>query len=304
MLGNNLLIIDTLNLCFRFKHTLYKADEVVAPEWATLDDMVEVMREELADSYFLESFVNTITSLAASYKAKNIICAADLGSSTWRKEIYPEYKADRAEKYANQSIAEQAIGIVFMEHYRQLLEDLEGEGIAVVCYKGVEADDIAAHIVLNYSDKYEHTWLVTSDEDWDSLVGENVSRFNWMCKSTWKNVTKTGPRPKEVTIDNWSEHYIYDKHLHVPMKALQGGEDNIIGVAGVGPKRALDLLNKYGSVNALLNALPITSSKAAYVKELNASKDKIIMNLKLMDLELYNDEIVPTEVQRMVANLI
>ncbi len=304
MLGNNLLIIDTLNLCFRFKHTLYKADEVVAPEWATLDDMVEVMREELADSYFLESFVNTITSLAASYKAKNIICVADLGSSTWRKEIYPEYKADRAEKYANQSIAEQAIGIVFMEHYRQLLEDLEGQGIAVVCHKGVEADDIAAHIVLNYSDKYEHTWLVTSDEDWDSLVCENVSRFNWMCKSTWKNITKTGPRPKEITIDNWSEHYIYDKHLHVPMKALQGGEDNIIGVSGVGPKRALDLLNKYGSINALLNALPITSSKAAYIKELNSSKDRIIMNLKLMDLELYNNEIVPVEVQRMVSNLI
>ena len=304
MIGKNLLIIDTLNLCFRFKHTLYKAEDVIAPEWATLEDMVDVMREELAHVYFKEQFMNTVTSLAASYKAKNIICVADLGSSTWRKEIYPEYKADRNEKVAALSITEQAIGKVFMEHYRMLLDDLEKEGMAAIFSPGIEADDIAAYIVLNYSDKYEHTWLVSSDEDWDLLLSQNVSRFNWACKSTWKNVAKTGPRPREITLDNWSEHYIYDRQHHLAMKALQGGEDNIIGVTGVGPKRALDLLNKYGSIKGLLAALPITSSKAAYIRELNASKERIALNLNIMDLVLHNDTIVPIEVKRMVANVI
>ena len=137
MIGKNLLVVDTLNLCFRFKHTLYKVDDVVATEWATLEDMVEVLREEFEEVYFFERFVNTITSLAASYKAKDIICAADLGSSSWRKELYPEYKGDRAEKYAEQSITERAASIVFMEHYKQLLEDLDKEGYSVMCHNWV-----------------------------------------------------------------------------------------------------------------------------------------------------------------------
>jgi 5'-3' exonuclease len=197
--GNNLLVVDCLNLCFRFKHERYKTDGITAPEWATLDDLVEVMREELEDKYFFSEYVNTVESLARSYKATKIILVGDLGGSTWRKNLYPEYKGDRAEKYALEPLVNQAASKVFMEHYKRLLQDLEDyEGIDLVVEYGVEADDLATYLVLNHSDKYEHTWLVSSDEDWDLLIRDNVSRFNWMCKTTWKNVTKTGPRPKEV----------------------------------------------------------------------------------------------------------
>lgn len=302
--GNNLLIVDCLNLCFRFKHERYKADDIAPPEWATLDDLVEVMREELEDKYFFTEYVNTVESLARSYKASKIVLVADLGGSTWRKNLYPEYKGDRAEKYANEPLINQAASKVFMEHYKRLLEDLaDYEEFELIVEYGIEADDLATYLVLNHSDKYEHTWLVSSDEDWDLLIRDNVSRFNWMCKNTWKNVTKTGPRPKEITVENWSEHHAYTQEQYLCYKALTADEDNIHGVTGIGPKRGFDLINKYGTLEKLIAALPITTSKAAYIRELNAYGEQLKLNKKLMDLVSYNKEIIPINVERIVARL-
>lgn len=301
--GNNLLIVDCLNLCFRFKHERYKVEGITTPEWATLDDLIEVMREELEDKYFFTEYVNTVESLARSYKASKIILVGDLGGSTWRKNLYPEYKGDRAEKYANEPLVNQAASKVFMEHYKRLLEDLEAyDGIDLIVEYGIEADDLATYLVLNHSDKYEHTWLVSSDEDWDLLIRDNVSRFNWMTKNTWKNVTKTGPRPKEITVDNWSEHHAYNQDQYLCYKALTADEDNIKGVKGIGPKRGIDLINKYGTLEKLIAALPITTSKAAYIRELNAYGEQLKLNKKLMDLVTYNEEIIGNY-KKVITNL-
>ena len=65
----------------------------------------------------------------------------------------------------------------------------------VLRYQGVEADDIAAHLVKE-KDKYglEYIWLVSSDRDWDLLIQENVSRFSYVTR-------------KEVRLDNWKDNY-------------------------------------------------------------------------------------------------
>lgn len=302
--GNNLLIVDCLNLCFRFKHERYKADSISVPDWATLDDLVEVMREELEDKYFFTEYVNTVESLARSYKASKIVLVGDLGGSTWRKNLYPEYKGDRAEKYALEPLVNQAASKVFMEHYKRLLEDLEGyEGVDLVVEYGVEADDLAVAVVKECSENHEHIWLVSSDADWNLIVSDSVSQFNWACKSTWKNASKTGPRPKEITIDNWQEHHLCTFSQYLDFKALTADEDNIKGVKGIGPKRGIDLINKYGTLENLVKSLPIKTSKAAYILELNNRADDLLLNKKLMDLITYNDEIVGNY-KKVIRNLL
>lgn len=302
--GNNLLIVDCLNLCFRFKHERYKADGITAPDWATLDDLVEVMREELDSKYFFTEYVNTVESLARSYKASKIIIVGDLGGSTWRKNLYPEYKGDRAEKYALEPLVNQAASKVFMEHYKRLLEDLEGyEEFQLIVEYGIEADDLATLVVKECNTKYEHIWLVSSDADWNLLVSNNVSQFNWSCKSTWKNADKTGPRPKEITLDNWKEHHLCTFSQYLDFKALTADEDNIKGVKGIGPKRGIDLINKYGTLENLVNSLPIKTSKAAYILELNNRATDLLLNKKLMDLVTYNNEIVGNYI-KVVRNLL
>ena len=48
----------------------------------------------------------------------------------------------------------------------------------VLKFRGVEADDILAWITQNVSQRYEHTWIVSSDRDLYQLIDENVSIFN------------------------------------------------------------------------------------------------------------------------------
>lgn len=243
----NLLVVDALNLAFKYKHQ--KASD------------------------FAEDYKRTIQSLAKSYKARWVIVAADQGSSSYRKEIYPEYKQNRKDKFAEQTDAERAEFELFFEDYEKSLEHIrKTTNYPVLKFSGTEADDIAAYIVSvinNYP--VDNTWLISSDKDWDLLVTDKVSRFSYVTR-------------KETTLDNWSTHYECTPEEYISIKCLQGDSgDNVQGVGGIGPKRALELVRKYGSALDIVASLPI-DSKLKYVQSLNNSADLIMLNYQLMDL--------------------
>ena len=166
--GNCTLIVDALNLAFRWKHQ--------------------------GRTDFRYEYQRTVQSLAKSYDCKNIIITADLGSSSYRKEINPDYKQNRKEKFAEQSEQEKMEFEDFIAEYEATLELLQEDHI-LLRFRGVEADDIAAHLV-RHREEYglEYIWLISSDRDWDLLIQENVGRFSYVTR-------------KEVTLDNWSTHY-------------------------------------------------------------------------------------------------
>ena len=244
---NCLLIVDALNLAFRWKHS--------------------------GATDFAEDYKRTIESLAKSYKARWVIVAADQGSSSYRKSIYPDYKQNRKDKFAEQTDAEKAAFELFFEDYEKSLQLIrDTTSYPVVKFQGTEADDIAAYItsvVNNYP--VDQVWLISSDKDWDLLINDKVSRFSYVTR-------------KEVTANNWHTHYDFAHEDYISIKCLQGDAgDNVIGVAGIGPKRAQQLVEQYGSALDIVAALPI-DSKLKYVKALNDSGDLIMLNYQLMDL--------------------
>lgn len=257
------VIFDAMNLAFRWKHSGQKV--------------------------FAESYVETVKSFTRSYGNNRAIITADWGSSSFRKRIYPEYKGDREEKYANQTEEEAQRFLEFIEEYERALQLMEEEGFTVLRFKGVEADDIAAYIVQNRKrfGITEHTWLISTDGDWDLLLDTDVSRFSYT-------------KRKEVTLDNWDEIYPVSQEYLLTLKCLVGGEDNIKGVPGVGPKRAEALIEQYGDIFDLADALPITGT-AAYIKNLNATgRDALLLNAELMDLPTFCEEAIgPENVQRI-----
>lgn len=241
---NNLMIVDFLNLCFRFKHSHKKN--------------------------FAAEAVTTIQSLGKSYNARDIVIAGDWGSK-WRKSIYPEYKANREALKEKQTKEEADEFIEFLNEAGRALEMLKNMYI-VFKFEGVEADDIAAYIAGKYSRKYDHSWLISSDKDWDLLINENVSRFSYVTR-------------KEITLNNWGSHYDYNPEDHISIKVLQGDSgDNIPGVSGIGIKRAINLIKEFGSAYEIYSCLPL-SSKYKYIQNLNESKELILLNYELMDLE-------------------
>ena len=251
--GNCTLIVDALNLAFRWKHQ--------------------------GRTDFRYEYQRTVESLAKSYDCKNIIITADLGSSSYRKEINPEYKQNRKEKFAEQSEAEKMAFEEFISEYEATLELLQ-EDHTLLRFRGVEADDIAAHLV-KHRDKYglEYIWLISSDRDWDLLIQENVSRFSYVTR-------------KEVTLDNWSDHYEVTPDEYISLKCLTGDKgDNVPGIPGIGPKRALGLIKEYGDAINIYDHIPLPG-KYKYIESLNQNYEQIPENYELMDLITYCDDAI------------
>ena len=257
----NLMIVDALNLAFRWKH-----------QGATI---------------FAEEYVKTVASLAQSYKAKHVIIVSDWGSSTFRKGIYPEYKQNRAEMQAQQTEAEAAYFEVFFEEFLHAL-DLLRDRYPMFRFKGVEADDIAAFLCEFVQSKYspvtyDHIWLVSSDRDWDLLVGEKVSRFSYVTR-------------KETTLETWSEMYDFPPEHYASVKAIMGDTgDNVIGVNKIGPKTAAKLIAEYDNVWDLIANMPLPG-KYVYIKNLNEfGAEKLAINAQLVDLVTYCKDAVGEE---------
>lgn len=241
----NLMLVDCLNLSFRYLHR--------------------------GQTDFAGDYLRTVSSLAKSYGAKTVILLADKGKSAFRLDIHPGYKGDRAEKYKDQTEEEKQRFVEFFEGYERALEICQGS-YPLIRFDKVEADDLAAYIVKEYSSKYKHTWLISSDADWDLLLADNVSRFSFVSR-------------KEYTIHNfYDERGCDNPEQFVSVKALQGDSgDSIPGITGIGIKRAYNLVRTYGSAMDLVDSMPI-EGKGVTVSNINKSAELIMDNLLLVDL--------------------
>ena len=266
---NNIMIVDGLNLAFRYKHANKK------------DFSVE--------------YLQLVRSLAKSYEAREIIILGD-GGSTYRKRIYSEYKANREELRSQQTAEEAQEFEEFLEDFNKTLKLLE-KSYFTLKFIGVEADDIAAYLVngLQMNEFDGHIWLISSDKDWDLLIDSNVSRFSYRTR-------------KETTIENWGDHYMYEPKDHISIKVLTGDKgDNVPGVAGIGEKRAYTILRQYGpTAFDIYDAIPI-DSKYKHVQNLNTFKDQILTNYELMDLRSYANEALlghAEEVNKVIGKIL
>ena len=240
---NNLLIIDANNLSYRW---------LQRPNYDSFGD----------------DFVRTVQSLAKSYEAQRTIVCFDFGKSYYRMDMHDEYKGTRKKPQDEDEIKKYED---FFAVLNALPDELDEE---VLKFRGVEADDILAWITQNISDRYDHTWVVSSDRDLYQLIDENVSIFNIFSR-------------KEVTIQTLEDDYEISPSQYMLSRIIEGDKsDNILGIEGIGPKRAQTLAKEYNTLNNLLEALPI-KGRSKYIQNLNAGKEQLIRNEKLINLKEY-----------------
>lgn len=250
---HNVMILDAMNVAFRWKHS--------------------------GSTKFVDDYITTVLSLAKSYEAGTIIAAADWGGSSYRKELLPEYKANRKVLVEKQTPEEKEQARKFFNEYERVLEAMDKHPrIQLFRYQGVEADDIAAYICSRLHDYgFDQAWLISSDRDWDLLVGPYVSRFS--------TVTR-----KEVTLDTWD--YPVAPEDYISYKVLTGDSgDNISGIPGVGPKRAAALIEQYGCALDIYDACPLPG-KQKFIQAVNEHREVIPRNYELMDLLTYCQEAI------------
>jgi 5'-3' exonuclease len=262
--NGTLLIIDSLNLAFRYKHS--------------------------GATDFAEDYIRTVNSFKKSYKASHVIIAADQGSSSYRKSLYPEYKQNRKDKQEQQTDAEKAAFELFFEDYVKTLEYIKKTtDYPVLRFQGVEADDICAYICAKVTDR--NIWLVSSDKDYDLLINNKISRFSYVTR-------------KEVTDNNWSTHYDWTQEQYISIKCLMGDTgDNVIGVPSIGPKRAHSLVEEFGSTWDIIASIPL-NGKYKYIQELNKCKDQLMLNYQLMDLVTHCEEAVGVDNCKQIDSIL
>lgn len=222
---------------------------------------------------FQDDYLRTIESLSKSYNAERTIVCFDFGKSYYRMELLDTYKGNRTKPQEEEE----------QKHYEEFfacLNDIPNMlPYQSLKFRGLEADDIITFLTQNISPNFEHTWIVTSDRDMFQLLSDKISIFNIFSK-------------KEIDIAYFLETYNLKPEEYLFSRILEGDKsDNILGVEGIGPKRAQQLAKEYKTLDNLLTSLPL-KGKSKYISNLNASKEKLLINEQLISLKKYNQKVI------------
>ncbi len=177
----------------------------------------------------LYGFTQMLLKLIKDRKPGHVAVVFDLGRQTFRTELYPEYKANRA-----------AMPDDLVPQIGPIKEMVRAFNIPVLEKQGFEADDIIGTIARKCEESGMDVVVVTGDKDLMQIVTANVTLLDTM-------------KDKASGIPEVLERFGVEPERVIEILGLAGDtSDNIPGVPGVGEKTALKLIQEFGSLDALL----------------------------------------------------
>ncbi len=178
-------------------------------------------------------FCNMIARLMKDHTGTHLAVIFDAGSKTFRNRMYGAYKAHRPEPPPE-----------LIPQFALIREATRAFGLPSIELEDWEADDLIAAYAKAVKEQGGEAIIVSSDKDLMQLLGPRVTMLDPM-KNTPIGLAeveqKFGVTPDKV----------------IEVQALIGDSvDNVPGVPGIGPKGAAQLINEYGTVEAVLEAAP------------------------------------------------
>lgn len=169
-------------------------------------------------------FANTLSRHIREEKPDRVVVCWDGGGSAYRLRLLPSYKANRRAKHS-----------ALRTGRDQVHEFLALAGVAQVERSGVEADDLISRY---WYDAEEKIVLVSEDKDFLQLASWNPQGYD--CEV----LRSTGERWNRFTVQE--KLGASPEHLPLVMALTGDDSDNILGVPGIGPKKAVALLEEAG----------------------------------------------------------
>jgi DNA polymerase-1 len=214
---------------------------------------------ELVNAVF--GFTNMLLKVISDLEPSHLAVAFDRPVPTFRHKEYPDYQAQRPplpEEFKNQH-----------ERLREVLKVLE---IPIYEKDGYEADDVIG--TLANKARVHEVVVVTGDRDMMQLITDRIKIY----------APKKGlSEPEMYDERKFEEKYNLRPSQVVDFKALVGDpSDNYPGVAGVGPKTATSLLQKYGSLREIYKHLHELPQKTT--QNLKKGKDRAKLSQKLAQI--------------------
>ncbi len=236
--GDHLFLVDGSGYIFRAYHALppltRKTDNLPVGAVSGFCNMLWKLMKQARDT----SVGVTPTHFAVIF---------DYSSKTFRKDLYPEYKANRS---APPEDLVPQFGLIRQATVAFDLPSIEMEGF--------EADDLIATYARMAKEAGADVTIISSDKDLMQLVGPQVALYDTM-------------KDREIGVPEVIEKWGVPPEKMIDLQALTGDSvDNIPGVPGIGPKTAAQLLEEYGDLDTLL-------ARAAEIKQ-NKRRENIIEN--------------------------
>lgn len=208
-------------------------------------------------------FATMLISLLKEEKPTHVAVAFDVSRKTFRTEIFPDYKANRAKTPDE-----------FRSQMSYLHELVKGFGINQFEIEGYEADDVIATITKRAEKEGAHVLICTGDRDSFQLVSEHTTVL----------YPKRGvSEMARMTPDAVQEKYGMSPAQYPDFAALRGDpSDNLPSIPGVGEKTASKWIVEHGSLKDLLANKEKVTGKVG--EALRAHVDNVLRNRELTQL--------------------
>ncbi len=177
-------------------------------------------------------FVNMLMKVLEDEKPTKLAITFDTGKKTFRKEMFPAYKANRAAPPED-----------LVPQFDLIQRAVDCFGIPRLQLDGFEADDVIATVVDRAEKDGYRVEIITGDKDLMQLVNDTTTIYDTM-------------KGKRIGIAEVREKFQVGPEQVVDMLALMGdSSDNIPGVRGIGPKTAAELITQFGSLQGIYDRL-------------------------------------------------
>ena len=223
-------------------------------------------------------FAKFIRDLVVRETPRYLGVAFDPRGGSFRRELYPEYKANRAATPEDIELS--------IPYIKRILGAMR---IPVLEMERYEADDVIGTLSAKAAGDGYTVYMVTPDKDFGQLVGERVFIYKQ---------SRSGEGTEIIGPEQIKEHYgISDPRQVIDILALWGdASDNIPGVPGIGEKSAAKLVSEYGSVENLLARAD--SLKGKQKENILASRDQLLLSKELATIKLdVPIDFVPSELE-------
>ena len=221
-------------------------------------------------------FVNMLRKLRDDFSPEYLAAVFDVAAPTFRDQQYKEYKANRTEMPGD--LAQQ------IPYIRKALVAYR---IPILEMPGYEADDVIGTLATKAVAENRDVYVVSSDKDMLQLVNDRVHvlnppKDNLICDAA-KVEEILGVPPSRV----------------VDVMALRGDSiDNIPGAPGIGDKGSVELIQRFGSLEAALDQAAEVERKT-YRESLQNNREKILMSKDLVTIKC--DVNIELDVDKMHA---
>lgn len=183
----------------------------------------------------IQGVLNMLRRLHKDYPADYIACVFDAKGKTFRDDIYPEYKANRA-----------AMPDDLRPQIDPLLEAIKALGWPLIVEDGVEADDVIGALAKQAQREGVKTIISTGDKDICQLVNDHITVVNTM-RDAFRRTDDV------LDIAGVEKKFGIPPSLIIDYLTLVGDKvDNVPGVDKVGPKTAVKWLQEYGSLDNII----------------------------------------------------